>query len=187
MEPISLAVVGTAVLTEGIKFLYAQAGEAIKSWRARKEGEAAPVPVAAGAPLEGELEPAVLDAAAMERLEDEIRALRASLAPYVDDVAPEPVDDGNQDLIGVVDGLRRSLEAVLGQRIRFRGEPGEPSGPLVTGEVDVDNVAGYVAGVRARSIQGGQIRASVRAKKVEAGGQAVAVDLDTIGGSPADR
>lgn len=178
-----MALVGTAVLTEGVKFLFAQAGEAIKWWRERKDdADAEPVPVPANAPLEGRLEPAVIDRAAMERLEKEIRSLRAALAPYVDDVAPEPVDPQNPDLIAVVDGLRRSLEAVLGQRIRFQGEPGDPSGPLVTGEVDVERVFSYVAGVRARSIQGGQIRGTVRVKTAEPGSQVVGVDADTIGG-----
>jgi len=179
MEPITLAVVGTAVLTEGVKFLFTQAGEAIKRWRANRDE---PVPVPAEAPLEGTLEPATLDPAAMERLEGEIAELRSALAPYTDDIAPAPVDPGNADLIAVADGLRRALEAVLGQRIRFKGEGGEPSGPLVEGEVNVDDVLGYVAGVRAGSIEGGVVRGTVKAKTVGPGGSGVGVDTDRIGG-----
>jgi hypothetical protein len=141
------------------------------------------MPVPADAPLEGRLEPAAIDRAAMERLEPQIAQMRAALAPYTDDLTPTPVDPGNADLIAVVDGLRRSLEAVLGQRIRFKGEPGEPSGPMVTGEVDVDEVFAYVAGVTAQSIQGGQVRGSVRVKTVAPGGRVVGVDAGTIGGA----
>ncbi len=179
MEPITLAVVGATVLAEGIKFLYSQAGEAIKRWHDRRDE---PVPVVAGAPVEGKLGAAKIEPAAMERLEGEIVELRRALAPYVDDVAPATVDPSNAHLIEVAEGLRRSLEAVLGQRIRFKGETGEPSGPLVEGEVNVDDVLGYVAGVRARSIEAGVVRGTVRTTTVGSGGQAVGVDLDDIGG-----
>ena len=35
-DPFTLGAVGAVVLTEGIKFLYGQAGEALKRWRERK-------------------------------------------------------------------------------------------------------------------------------------------------------
>jgi len=178
MEPVTLALVGTTVLTEGIKFLYAQAGEVISRWRQRRDE---PVPVPADAPLEGTLKPVTVDPAAMERLEGEIVKLRRALTPYLDDVAPEPVDPDNPNLIEVTDGLRRSLEAVLRQRIRFKGEAGNPSGPLVEGEVNVDDVLGYVAGVRARSIEGGQVKGTAKAKRVGPGGTLTSVDADRIG------
>jgi hypothetical protein len=34
---ITLAVVGTAALKEGVKFLYGQAGELLKRWREKRE------------------------------------------------------------------------------------------------------------------------------------------------------
>src|SRR5437879_6867359 len=36
-EPLTLALVGSVILSEGVKFLYAQAGDALKRWRPRKE------------------------------------------------------------------------------------------------------------------------------------------------------
>ena len=39
IEPISLTAVGVFALTEGIKFLYTEAGELLKHRRASKEGE----------------------------------------------------------------------------------------------------------------------------------------------------
>jgi hypothetical protein len=170
VEPVTLALVGTTVLTQGIKFLYAQAGEAISRWRQRR---AEPIPVPPNAPLEGTLEPAKVDPAAMERLESDIVQLRRALSPYLDDAVPEPVDTNNANLIDVTDGLRRSLEA--------KGEAGKQSGPLVEGEVDVDDVLGYVAGVRARSIEGGQVKGTAKAKRVGPGGELFGVDADRIG------
>ncbi len=77
--------------------------------------------------------------------------------------------------------MRRSLEAVLGQRIRFKGEAGKPSGPLVEGEVNVDDVLGYVSGVRARSIEGGHVKGTAKAKRVGPGGKLTGVDADRVG------
>jgi hypothetical protein len=178
VEPITLAAVGITVLTQGITFLYAQAGEVIKRWRDKRDQ---PVPVPENAPLNGELKPATINPSAMATLEDQIIALRAALAPYADAIAPAPVDPTNQDLLAVADALRRALEAVIGQRIRFQGEPGQPSGPLVEGKVNIDDVLGYVAGVRARSISGGVVRGLIIAKTLGPGATAVGVDIGDIG------
>ena len=35
-DPFTLAAVGAVAITEGIKFLYGQAGEVLKRWRERK-------------------------------------------------------------------------------------------------------------------------------------------------------
>ena len=40
-DPVTLAAVGGFALTEGIKFLYGQAGEALKHWQERKKAKAA--------------------------------------------------------------------------------------------------------------------------------------------------
>jgi hypothetical protein len=45
----------------------------------------------------------------------------------------------------------------------------------------VDEVLGYVAGLRARRIVGGSVTGRVTAKLVGAGGQAIGLDVDTIG------
>src|SRR5215813_6724051 len=41
-DPITLAALGTLAVTEGVKFLYGQAGELIKYWREKKKAAAAP-------------------------------------------------------------------------------------------------------------------------------------------------
>ena len=90
---------------------------------------------------------------------------------------PSPND---RELAEAADGLRCALEAVYRQRITFRGEVREPSGPVVMGRADVETVAGEVAGVRARLLHSGRILGTARATKVEAGGKLAGVDIDTL-------
>jgi hypothetical protein len=182
VEAVTLAAIGAVALSEGVRFLYDQAGEAIRWWRERRaepDAEARPLPVVDDAPVD--LEPATVDTAALERLEPDIRALRAALRPYVDDIDPDPVDPADADLVAVVDALRRAMEAVLGQRIRFRGEADRPAGPEISGQVDVEQVAGYAAAVRVRTLADGRIVGTARARRVEQGGEIVGVDADDVG------
>jgi hypothetical protein len=182
-EPLSWAVLGALVATEGIKFLHDQATEVLKRRRERKAGKEAeaaePIAVPADAPLNGTLEPPQVDFDAADRLLDEIKALRSALGEYADGLAdPEP---GDQELAATANGLRHALEVVYGQRITFRGEDREPSGPAVIGKVEADNVAGEVAGVRARLVRSGRVEATVKVKEVREGGKVIGGDFDTIG------
>ena len=76
------------------------------------------------------------------------------------------------------------MEAIFGQRITFRGELRPPSGPFAVGEATVDEVLGYVAGMRATGISGGSASGKVMAKRVGPGGQAIGLDAGTIGPNP---
>jgi hypothetical protein len=182
-EPLSWAVLGTLAATEGIKFLYGQATEVLKRRRERKAGKeeeaAEPIAVPADAPLQGTLEPPQVDFDAADRLHDEIKALRSTLADYADGLAdPEP---GDQELAAAANGLREALEVVYRQRITFRGEDREPSGPVVINRAEAENVAGKVAGVRARLVRSGRVEATVKVKEVQQGGEVIGGDFDTIG------
>lgn len=183
MDPFSLAALATDALTAAIGFLFDQAGGILKRVRARKEGKEPSPDVTAPSPevddiIAGKLQPLRVDFATAERLEDDIRALRRALSEYAD--GTYPVDAADTDVIEATDALRRALEAVYSQRLTFVGEDRPSSGPLVEGRADVDEIEGYVAGVRARVVQGGQISGSVRAKRVRAGGTAFGVDVDTV-------
>ena len=190
-DPLTLTAVGAVVLTEGIKFLYQQAGEVLKRWRERKEAgksattEPAEVELPSDA-FEGQLEQPQVNLAAVERLEQDLRDLRAAVADYAQGI--DNVDPRNQQLLQATDGLRHAMEAVYGQRITFLGEPRTASGPSVTGEANVDDVLGYVAGLRASKIVGGNVTGRVTAKIVRPGGQVIGVDVGTIGpnGSPSE-
>jgi hypothetical protein len=188
MEPFSLAALGAFTLTEGVKFLYGQAGEILKRRRERKKAaeEGSPVPVAEAveiqdqAILEGELAPPMIDFEAVEHLEEDLKVLSQRLGNYAGGI--EEVDPADQELLRTIDALRRALEAIYQQRITFKGEDRPPSGPLVEGRVDVGEVAGYAAAVRAEVIESGRVTGTLTAKEVKPGAEAVAVDIKRIGG-----
>lgn len=182
MEQNTLGTLGVTALSEGIKFLYAQAGEAIRWWRDRQGGKGASdqsIVVVAHENLQTSIESSAADPAIMDRLEREIRSLRTALSQYVDDVAAEPVNPADNELLAVTDALRRALEVVFRQPIRFRGESPAPNGPAISSEVEIDEVIGYAAAVRARSIERGHVTGTLRAGTVE--GRAIGVDVDAIG------
>ena len=153
MDPV-LTTVGVAALTEGVKFLYAQATETLKSWRAGRRGEpveptvvptpeAVTVGPAAGPPL-----PAPRDAL----MEDTLLDLR----DMVEQVRDGTVDIASEQGRRIVADLRDYLEVVLRAPIRFAGEPDRT---LETGRVEVvaRRVEGDVAGVRARGGVAGRL------------------------------
>ena len=137
MEPFTLGAIGAVVLTEGIKFLYNQAGEVLKRRREHREAAAAgttteeTVPINATAPpiFEGTLAPTAVDFDVVERLGQDLKDLRDGLADYAQEI--EPVDPKNENLLKTVDALRQIMEAVYQQRLTFKGEQRAPSGPLV--------------------------------------------------------
>jgi hypothetical protein len=182
MEPITLAGVGSVAITEGIKFLYGQAGELLKRWKNRdKEPDAEPPRLAPAPPdlLEGTVQPTLAKLEVVGRFEDELRELWQALAPYAAGI--EDVDENDAEVVAATDALRRILEAVFAQRITFKGEQREPSGPVVVGEVNIDEIAGDVAGVRARLISSGRIAGHVTARTAEKGSRVSGVEADEIG------
>jgi hypothetical protein len=188
VEPITLAAVGTVALTEGIRFLYTQAGEVLKRWREKHDAaESGVVPPDSTAPIdvelpeefEGQLSEPRIHFDILDQLEGDLRDTRRSLSGYAEDI--EKVDNNDEDLLVRVDVLRRLLEAILQERITFKGENRSPSGPVVEGRIDVDQVAGYAAAVRARRITGGHVGAEAKSRRVESGGEFIGVDVDEIG------
>jgi len=190
-EPLTLALVGGVVLTEGIKFLYAQAGEALKRWQARKQQsgekpatEEVPIakPASAGT-LQGNLStPLVLDHAKLDQLAETMTTLRRELGDYADGTFEVPQAD--QQVLKSVNMLRNELETVFGQRITLTGENRPASGtPVVIGEAEVRELEGRAAGVIADTIRSGEVRGSVKADHVGPGGEAAGVHAKDIGGS----
>jgi hypothetical protein len=181
-DPLTIGMIGAAALTEGIKFLYGQAGEALKRWRERRAGrepvKVEPVDVELPAAFEGGLTEPRLYLEAVERLEPDLRDLRAAVADYAQGI-DEP-DPRNRELLETVDALRRAMEAVYRQRLVFKGEPIPRQDIQAVGEADVEEVLGYVAGLRARRVIG-SVSGRVEARKVGPGGQAVGLEADTIG------
>jgi len=183
---ITLAAVGMAAITEGIKFLYDQAGELLK-WRREKrkaaEGAQAtpsPQPTLVARPGVFEPDPTLpnVDEAELERLAKPMGELCNALSGIV--AGRTEVDPGDATLLERVDALRKALEFVTGQPLTFRGET-RPEGPVVRGQVNADEVRGKVAGVAAGTITGGTTEGKVTVKKVGKKGSAVGVKARRIG------
>ena len=188
-DPLTLTVLGTTVLTEGIKFLYSQAGEILKRWRERRdEVQKAATQLAQTEPVEVQLPSSVFEGQLfapqvhfdkVQQLEEQIRVLRKDLSDYADGI--EKVDVRDKDLLQTIDALRQVLEAVYQQRLTFKGEQRLSSGPVVEGQIDVQQVAGYAAAVRAKNVTGGEVKAVARIGRGEPGSQIIGVDADKIG------
>jgi hypothetical protein len=186
VDPLSLAAVGGVVLTEGIKFLYGQAGELLKRWRDRRSAAptAAPEerPLDIGLPagaFEGRLDPVVVDDRVLDELAEDLLDVREALSRYGEGFKPVPPDD--PAVLEKIDALRLALEAVIGQRITFLGEAREPSGIRVTGRAFAETVRGRLAGIRATQVLEGELHGEARATQVEEGGEAFGVHVDVVG------
>jgi hypothetical protein len=188
-DPLTLSVVGAVVLTEGVKFLYAQAGEALKRLMERRRASGEPAPEAdaddgarlpslafeaAGSTLRPNLE-------VVDGLEAELRQLRAAVADFAEGI--DPVDPEDAAQLERIDALRQAMEAVYGQTLAFKGEPESRTGLDVVGEAKVQEVQGLVIGLRARNIDEGRVTGGIEAGRIGPGGVGIGLDVDTIGGS----
>jgi hypothetical protein len=191
-EPITIsAILTTAALTEGVKFLYGQASELLKRWRDRREAafkeaaSAAPAtePVTVVLPetvFAGQLSAPQIHFAELERLAEPMRQLWRGLGDYVHGI--ETVNPSDEGLLKIVDALRQTLEGIYQQRLTFQGEQRPASGPVVEGRVDVDRVLGRASGVVADVISGGaQVHGEAAAGTVEPGGDLAGVRANRIG------
>ena len=189
-EPISA--LGAVALTEGIKFLYTQAGEILKRWRERQDAakQAATQPnqtepVQVNLPpsvFEGQMSAPIIHFDKVEPLAEPLKNLRRDLSDYADGI--ETVDVTDENLLQTIDAFRKVLEAVYQQRLTFKGEPQPSSGsPMVESEIsDVKQIAGYVAGVRAKNVKAGTLRGKIgQVEDVKQGGTVAGVDVGDIG------
>ena len=94
------------------------------------------------------------------------------LQPYVHGL--EKIDLADNNMVAEADALRQALEIVFGQRITFRGELRQPSGPFDVSDNDVEVVARRVTLLSERSVE-----ANVTVQQV--GGTVIGVDWDDIG------
>jgi len=186
-DPITLAALSTLAVTEGVKFLYNQAGELLKYWREKKKAAAAATPPPSppdvtlpAKTFEGQLASPKIHEDVLERVQPNIGELLKDLSNYA--IGFEEIDTGNEAVLSQVDALRQLLEAVYQQRITFKGEKGrEPSGPIVGGKIDVVEVEGYAAAVRAKNVTGGTLHGEAKAEKVKPGGMLIATDVGNVG------
>jgi hypothetical protein len=189
-EPVTLtaASIGAVALTEGIKFLYGQAGELLKSWRARKEraeaesGSPSSWPVAVEIPsvFSGDRFDTVVQPKSVEELSDQLIGLRRDLAEYAAETISVNLDD--PALVGRVDALRTVLEAIYNKRLTFKGEDRPASGsPAAIGIVEAKTISGEAIGISAGVLLDGNMTGIVRSDRI--GGKAIGARVDTVGRS----
>ncbi|SRR6266404_108357 len=179
---------GLPLFTETVKFLYGLATEALKARREHKKAAGSSLTVepqvAAMTPLEppdiveGRLDPLIIDFHVLEPLADLLNDLSNGVITYAQ--GTDDIDLTDREMLTKLDELRNLLEVVYSQRITFKGEQREASGPLVKGSIDVNEVAGYAAAVRAKLVTSGTVIGHSKVEKVFAGGQLVGTEVDTI-------
>ncbi|WP_406179799.1 hypothetical protein [Streptomyces sp. NBC_01006] len=189
MEPITLAVVSSLVLTEGVKFLYQEAGQLLQRRRGQGAtdggegtGAGGPVTLAVTEPglFAGAVAPAPADAEVVLRFREDLTALWQVLAPYAHGITD--IDPADRNLLDTADAVRNILEAVYGQRLTFAGETRAEEGPVVSGLVRAEEIAGDVAGVRARGVRTGRVVGQVEAGRVTQDGTVSGIEIqDDIG------
>ncbi|MFE2726845.1 hypothetical protein [Kitasatospora sp. NPDC059327] len=173
---LTLAGLGGAALSEGIRFLYGQAEEVL---RRRREARASASSGNSSSPLSlSAAESTSPDHALGERFEGDIHALMVELEPYrAGSGARLLADPGDRQLVDTAEALRRILSVVLGTPLT----PGRESAQTVDVQLDVEQVAGYVAGVRGRAPKEVDLKVVLKAGTVGEGGQVLGVDFGTGG------
>ena len=175
MDPIS-AFAGAA-LTQGVKFLYQQAGEFLSAWRERRRDKDAPPPRVLDAP-EG------VTVTGPRPLADPPSEETIKVLERLMDLV-EPIQSGKMNAASpaaraTIEQLRDVVEAALRAPVWLAGEPPRP---LKISDIGVvtERVAGRVAGLRADLAKlpgGSQISGvHVRTGDVEADGDVAGVDL----------
>jgi hypothetical protein len=176
MEPFSLAVLGGVVAAEGVKFLYGQATDLLKEWRARR---ALDVPAAEPDALDGPVPPTTVDPELLRTHHRELTTLSAGLSPYALDLADLDLDD--PEIAAATDQLRRLLETLYGVRLTFRGEKRERTGTKIEVQQRLATVHGSATGLAAKSLADGA-EATIRQEvgEVAAGGDVTGARIDEI-------
>ncbi|MFD7324025.1 hypothetical protein ACFV9D_23470 [Streptomyces sp. NPDC059875] len=184
MEPITLTVLGSVVLAEGVKFLYEQAGELLQRRRERNGADGAegangsdPVTLEVAEPglFAGTVEPAQADIEVVQQFREDLTVFWQVLAPYANGITD--IDPADATLLETADAVRNILEAIYGRRLTFAGENRTERALAVSGEVRAEEVAGSVAGVRARGVTSGRVEGRVVARTVRQGGTVSGVEI----------
>jgi len=175
VEPI-LYGVEASILSEGVKFLYQQAGEILFAWRARRRDRDAPIPrvlpaptsltVVKARPLPDPSNNEVVDA--LQELKDLLEPIRAGVIDIDSATARE-----------VIERSREVIEAVLRTPVTFAGESPRPL-RVSDVAVVVERVSGRVTGLRADLAKLPRAEVSgvrVQTANVEAEGDVRGVDL----------
>jgi hypothetical protein len=189
-EPFTLAVLGTAALTQGITFLYGQATELLKRRREREhagvaDGLAVPPDVVSPTGdipmLDGQLRPLPVDHDVIEERAEELLVLTERLGSYANGL--REVQPANDELLAQVEALRGLLELAYRQRITFRGEAREPTGSAVDVKILATKVEGALVIADIKQVRdGGRVSVLGELGEVGRNAQVTGYRGDVVGG-----
>jgi len=187
VDPLSVTALTGVALTDGIKFLYDQAGAILTRRAERRRAEklgtappAEPIPVKPPEVVAGQLAPISIDAAAADVLADELKELRRRLDDYAQGYETPREDD--RDVLRTIVALRDAIEDIIGQRITFKGEARERSGtPVVTGRISAAEIRGRATAVEVGDMVSGRVDAQVHTDVIEAGGEVTGARITNLG------
>jgi hypothetical protein len=179
-DPLTLATLSSSILKEGVKFVYDQVGELLKERRERRARKTSPHLPPGTDVLSGTLAPLKVDHKIFDLVADDMDVLHDMLFEYL--ANKKPVTPEDVHLIRIVSALRGLLEVVYEQRFTFKTEDRQPSGPVVTGAIDIEEVRGRAVAVRVGHVSGSaHIQARAKVARVGRGGEVVGTDIDRIG------
>lgn len=153
-------------MTEGIKFLYAQASETLRRRREHEDKD----PQGVGTPSVELARPEILigkflseniNSDALDRLAE---ALRVSTEKLVA-ASQKGITLQDAELSSDFNLVRRILEAVHGQTITFKGESRAPSGPVLINQMEIDDVVGSATGIIVVRMSRGRIASAVKSQR----------------------
>ena len=186
---LSAAAIGGAALTEGIKFLYGQAGDILRRLRQRQDNTAqqANQPEIINLTLptsvfKGNLTNATINFEMVEQKKEQLQQLRTGLNTYVEGI--DIVNENDTDLLKKVDGLRSLLEEIYGQQITFKGENNRPASgaPIVVGLVEADDVEDSEAvGAEAEKVRRGKVEGTAKVKRIKSKGKVSGTQVGEVG------
>ncbi|MFJ3656549.1 hypothetical protein ACIPPR_25000 [Streptomyces nigra] len=186
MEPFTLAVLGSVVAAEGVRFLYGQATDVLKEWRERRAasrgddaGDAVEVPLQESSALDHSTAVTTVDADLLGEVRGDLVALSAKLSPYA--LGHEDIDLEDRELAENVNSLRLLLEGLYGVRLTFKGESREKSGTTLDVRQKLDAVRGSAVGLEAGRIsKGADVSVQQDVREIGEGGNVTGAKVDEI-------
>ena len=185
----TLSVLSGALISDGVQFLYARAGELLNWLRARKsagaQSQSEPVPAPAVGPvgsavLDGPLDTRRIDQGALEQLAAVIASGRGVLSPYAEGFIP--VEAGDSTLLSAMGRVRRALEGVYGQTITFEGERGRGrTGAVLDVRMVLDDIYGEVTGGKIGRLHEGEVTIDVHGRDVKPGATVIGGQIEEMG------
>lgn len=186
IETATLALLGNTALTDGIGFLYGQAGDVLARWRDRRDsGRVAKSRQRSPDSLDGTLDTLSVNAEELQRLAALIGQDRGVLNPYLEGFFP--VDARDKGMLEAMARLRASLEAVYGQAITFRGETGRPAtGTHVSIRATLGDIYGDAHVAEIGNVENAGVEIGLMAGDVKEGGSLTYARIDRIGRADPD-